>query len=246
MANSSCCCGRLKRRAEAKQLQRKVREHMPHDARQAAPSVSPFRGAERRRKCRRKVEGLAFSEIRRPRGGRHFGHAAKQSLGDTRPQQHVAVGATHDKSGAAAQSAVAFRDAAGKCLGVATRKSGAAGKRRPAAKASAAAKTSLYRQVARALRDAGVEVIYTGLHQTPEQIVSAALQEDADAIGLSILSGAHMTQFKRVLELLRERDATDITVFGGGIIPNADIVVHHNDTDNFVRVGVNWHMTPWW
>ena len=77
--------------------------------------------------------------------------------------------------------------------------------------------------VARALRDAGVEVIYTGLHQTPEQIVSAALQEDADAIGLSILSGAHMTQFSRVLELLRERDAADITVFGGGIIPDADI-----------------------
>lgn len=78
--------------------------------------------------------------------------------------------------------------------------------------------------VARALRDAGVEVIYTGLHQTPEQIVAAALQEDADAIGLSILSGSHMTQFSRLLELLRERDATDITVFGGGIIPAADIV----------------------
>ena len=77
--------------------------------------------------------------------------------------------------------------------------------------------------VARALRDAGVEVIYTGLHQTPEQIVAAALQEDADAIGLSILSGAHMTQFARVMELLRERDATDITVFGGGIVPEADI-----------------------
>jgi methylmalonyl-CoA mutase C-terminal domain/subunit len=77
--------------------------------------------------------------------------------------------------------------------------------------------------VARALRDAGVEVIYTGLHQTPEQIVAAALQEDADAIGLSILSGAHMTQFRRVLELLAERDASDITVFGGGIIPDADI-----------------------
>jgi methylmalonyl-CoA mutase, C-terminal domain len=77
--------------------------------------------------------------------------------------------------------------------------------------------------VARALRDAGVEVIYTGLHQTPEQIVAAALQEDADAIGLSVLSGAHMTQFSRVLELLREQDATDITVFGGGIIPDADI-----------------------
>ena len=77
--------------------------------------------------------------------------------------------------------------------------------------------------VARALRDAGVEVIYTGLHQTPEQIVAAALQEDADAIGLSVLSGAHMTQFSRVIELLAEHDATDITVFGGGIIPDADI-----------------------
>jgi methylmalonyl-CoA mutase C-terminal domain/subunit len=78
--------------------------------------------------------------------------------------------------------------------------------------------------VARALRDAGVEVIYTGLHQTPEQIVAAALQEDADAIGLSVLSGAHMTQFARVLELLKERGADDIAVFGGGIIPAADIV----------------------
>jgi methylmalonyl-CoA mutase C-terminal domain/subunit len=77
--------------------------------------------------------------------------------------------------------------------------------------------------VARALRDAGVEVIYTGLHQTPEQIVAAALQEDADAIGLSVLSGAHMTQFRRVLELLAEHDARDIVVFGGGIIPHEDI-----------------------
>ncbi|WP_026874814.1 cobalamin B12-binding domain-containing protein [Jiangella gansuensis] len=77
--------------------------------------------------------------------------------------------------------------------------------------------------VARALRDAGVEVIYTGLHQTPEQVVEAAIQEDADAVGLSILSGAHMTLFKRVLELLAERDASDIVVFGGGIIPDADI-----------------------
>jgi isobutyryl-CoA mutase small subunit len=77
--------------------------------------------------------------------------------------------------------------------------------------------------VARALRDAGVEVIYTGLHQTAEQIVGAAIQEDADAIGLSILSGAHMTQFARVLELLAERGATDIIVFGGGIVPEADI-----------------------
>lgn len=77
--------------------------------------------------------------------------------------------------------------------------------------------------VARALRDAGVEVIYTGLHQTPEQIVEAAIQEDADAVGLSVLSGAHMTLFKRVIELLREREATDIVVFGGGIIPEDDI-----------------------
>src|SRR5437667_12140029 len=70
--------------------------------------------------------------------------------------------------------------------------------------------------VARVLRDAGVEVIYTGLHQTAEQIVAAAIQEDADAIGLSILSGAHMTQFARVLELLKERGASDILVSGGG------------------------------
>lgn len=77
--------------------------------------------------------------------------------------------------------------------------------------------------VARALRDAGVEVVYTGLHQTPEQIVEAAIQEDADAIGLSILSGAHMTLFKRVMELLAERDASDVVVFGGGIVPDADI-----------------------
>jgi methylmalonyl-CoA mutase C-terminal domain/subunit len=77
--------------------------------------------------------------------------------------------------------------------------------------------------VARALRDAGMEVIYTGLHQTPEQIVATALQEDAHAIGLSVLSGAHMTLFKRVVELLGESDSRDIVVFGGGIIPDADI-----------------------
>jgi methylmalonyl-CoA mutase, C-terminal domain len=77
--------------------------------------------------------------------------------------------------------------------------------------------------VARALRDAGMEVVYTGLHQTPEQIVETAIQEDADAIGLSILSGAHMTLCARVLELLRERGAEDIVVFGGGIIPEEDI-----------------------
>jgi methylmalonyl-CoA mutase C-terminal domain/subunit len=77
--------------------------------------------------------------------------------------------------------------------------------------------------IARALRDAGMEVIYTGLHQTPEQIVETAIQEDADAIGLSVLSGAHMTLFRRLIELLAERDATDIRVFGGGIIPEEDI-----------------------
>jgi methylmalonyl-CoA mutase C-terminal domain/subunit len=91
--------------------------------------------------------------------------------------------------------------------------------------------------VARALRDAGVEVIYTGLHQTPEQIVSAALQEDADAIGLSVLSGAHMTLFRRVLDLLAERGAADITVFGGGIIPDADIA-------ELERLGVAKIFTP--
>jgi len=79
--------------------------------------------------------------------------------------------------------------------------------------------------IARALRDAGHEVIYTGLHQTPEQIVETAIQEDADLIGLSVLSGAHMTLFRRLLELLGEREASDIRVFGGGIIPDEDIPV---------------------
>ncbi|MCW3818009.1 cobalamin B12-binding domain-containing protein [Micromonospora sp. DR5-3] len=91
--------------------------------------------------------------------------------------------------------------------------------------------------VARALRDAGMEVIYTGLHQTPEQIVETAIQEDADAVGLSVLSGAHMTLFKRVLELLAERDAADIVVFGGGIIPDADI-------PELERLGVAKIFTP--
>ncbi|MGW5095248.1 cobalamin B12-binding domain-containing protein [Streptomyces nodosus] len=77
--------------------------------------------------------------------------------------------------------------------------------------------------IARALRDAGMEVIYTGLHQTPEQIVDTAIQEDVDAIGLSILSGAHNTLFAAVIDLLKARDAEDILVFGGGIIPEADI-----------------------
>jgi methylmalonyl-CoA mutase C-terminal domain/subunit len=77
--------------------------------------------------------------------------------------------------------------------------------------------------VARALRDAGMEVVYTGLHQTPEQIVETTIQEDADAVGLSVLSGAHMTLFARVLELLRERGAEDVVVFGGGIIPADDV-----------------------
>ncbi len=76
--------------------------------------------------------------------------------------------------------------------------------------------------VARALRDAGNEVIYTGLHQTPEQIVETAIAEDADAIGVSVLSGAHMTLFRKIVDLLAERDASDIVVFGGGIIPEDD------------------------
>ena len=78
--------------------------------------------------------------------------------------------------------------------------------------------------IARALRDAGFEVIYTGLHQTPEMIAEAAVQEDVDAIGLSILSGAHMTLFPKILEMLKERGAGDVPVFGGGIIPDEDIV----------------------
>ncbi len=77
--------------------------------------------------------------------------------------------------------------------------------------------------VARALRDAGMEVIYTGLHQTPEQVVSTAIQEDVDAVGLSVLSGAHNTLFRRVLDLLKEQGAEDIVVFGGGIIPDEDL-----------------------
>ncbi|MFH1330063.1 MAG: cobalamin B12-binding domain-containing protein [Actinomycetota bacterium] len=77
--------------------------------------------------------------------------------------------------------------------------------------------------IARALRDAGCEVIYSGLFQTPEQIVETALQEDVGGIGLSLLSGSHMTLFPRVVEILRERDAADIVVFGGGIVPQGDI-----------------------
>ena len=91
--------------------------------------------------------------------------------------------------------------------------------------------------VARALRDAGMEVIYTGLHQTPEQIVETVIQEDADCVGLSVLSGAHMTLFAKLMELLTERDATDVVVFGGGIIPEADI-------PELSRIGVAKVFTP--
>lgn len=91
--------------------------------------------------------------------------------------------------------------------------------------------------VARALRDAGFEVIYTGLHQTPEMIVSAAIQEDADAICLSILSGAHDHLFKKVMELLKKEKAGDIIVFGGGIIPDEDIV-------RLKKIGVKKIFTP--
>jgi len=79
--------------------------------------------------------------------------------------------------------------------------------------------------IARALRDAGFEVIYTGLYQTPEQVAEATLQEDADAVGLSVLSGAHLTLFPRVVELLRERDLGHVVVFGGGIIPDDDVAI---------------------
>lgn len=82
--------------------------------------------------------------------------------------------------------------------------------------------------IARALRDAGFEVIYTGLHQTPEQIVQTAIQEDADAIGMSILSGAHLTLFPAVIELLAAKGASDIVVFGGGVIPTDDVTQLRN------------------
>jgi methylmalonyl-CoA mutase, C-terminal domain len=91
--------------------------------------------------------------------------------------------------------------------------------------------------VARALRDAGMEVVYTGLHQTPEQIVETVVQEDADAVGLSVLSGAHMTLFARLAELLRERGVDDVVVFGGGIIPDEDI-------PELQRLGVTRIFTP--
>jgi methylmalonyl-CoA mutase, C-terminal domain len=79
--------------------------------------------------------------------------------------------------------------------------------------------------IARALRDAGFEVVYTGLHQTPEQIAETSMQEDADAVGLSLLSGAHLTLFPRVMDEMRTRGLDDVLVFGGGVIPNADIPV---------------------
>jgi methylmalonyl-CoA mutase C-terminal domain/subunit len=91
--------------------------------------------------------------------------------------------------------------------------------------------------VARALRDAGMEVIYTGLHQTPEQIVQTVVQEDADCVGLSVLSGAHLTLFARVVDLLRERGAEDVVVFGGGIIPEDDVA-------ELERLGVAKVFTP--
>jgi methylmalonyl-CoA mutase C-terminal domain/subunit len=91
--------------------------------------------------------------------------------------------------------------------------------------------------IARALRDAGFEVVYTGLHQTPEMIVEAALQEDVDAIGLSVLSGAHMTLFPAVLELLKQRGVEDLPIFGGGIVPPEDIT-------ELRRLGVRQLFTP--
>lgn len=91
--------------------------------------------------------------------------------------------------------------------------------------------------ISRALRDAGVEVIYTGLHQTPDMVVEAAIQEDVDGIGISLLSGAHMTLFPEILRLLKEKGAGDIVVFGGGIIPDADI-------EPLLAMGVKRIFTP--
>ena len=91
--------------------------------------------------------------------------------------------------------------------------------------------------IARALRDGGFEVIYTGLHQTPEMIAEAAVQEDADAVGLSVLSGAHMTLFPEVMRLLKERGAGEIAVFGGGIIPD-------DDAEKLKQAGVRQIFTP--
>ena len=91
--------------------------------------------------------------------------------------------------------------------------------------------------IAAGLRDAGIEVIYTGLRQTPQQIVEAAIQEDVDGIGMSILSGAHMTLFPKVAELMKENDAEDILLFGGGIIPDEDI-------DKLKKQGVDFIFTP--
>lgn len=91
--------------------------------------------------------------------------------------------------------------------------------------------------ISRALRDAGVEVIYTGLHQTPAQVVDAAIQEDVDGIGISLLSGAHMTLFPEVIRLLAERNAADIVVFGGGIVPAEDV-------EALKRMGVDEVFTP--
>jgi len=91
--------------------------------------------------------------------------------------------------------------------------------------------------ISRALRDAGVEVIYTGLHQTPEMVVEAAIQEDVDGIGISLLSGAHMTLFPEIIRLLAEKNASDIVVFGGGIIPDSDMEALH-------AMGVDHIFTP--
>jgi methylmalonyl-CoA mutase C-terminal domain/subunit len=91
--------------------------------------------------------------------------------------------------------------------------------------------------IARALRDAGFEVIYTGLHQTPEMIAETAVQEDVDAIGLSILSGAHMTLFPKIIELLRSKGVGDVPIFGGGIIPDDDI-------KELKRIGIREIFTP--
>ena len=142
----------------------------------------------------------------------------QDTLHQVRAQQHVFA------TGAIEQPLVfAGNDLPGVMLAGGARRLAALYAVSPGARAVIATTSDRGLDATRALRDAGVEVIYTGLHQTAEQIVAAAIQEDVDAVGLSVLSGAHMTLFPRVIELLRQQDAGDIVVFGGGIIPDADI-----------------------
>ena len=153
--------------------------------------------------------GLGVQDTERPRGLQ----AREQGLRSPKPGGSGAVGRTSTPGAGASLGDVHADDpaASGRPLRIVVAKPGLDGHDRGA------------KVVARALRDAGMEVVHTGLHQTPEQIVETVVQEDADAVGLSVLSGAHMTLFARLAELLREREVDDVVVFGGGIIPDADL-----------------------